>query len=108
MERAVAWTEESNDTTRCAALLVDDAVTSIRNRGYTRKTALALAAEELGLRIRRVRALLYGDPVVVLDDELARIRAAFLQHLEADANDLAARSAAARERWRRMHEGGPP
>jgi hypothetical protein len=107
MEGTVAWSEDSNDKTRRAALLVDDAVNSIRNRGHTRKTALGIAAQELGLRVRRVRALLYGDPVVVLDEELARIRAAFLRHLDEDAKDLAARSEAARERWHRMQQGDP-
>jgi hypothetical protein len=45
--------------------------------------------------------------VVVLDDELKRIRAAFIAHLDAEADHLAARSAATRERRRRMQEGGP-
>jgi hypothetical protein len=108
MERTVAWSNNShNDRTRRAALLVDDTVTHIRNRGYSRGHALRLAAQELGLRLRRARALLYGDPVVVLDDELARIRAAFLRHLEAEAQDLALRSAASRERLHRMKVGDP-
>ena len=105
METSVAWPHNSSrDRSRDAALLLDDAVTSIRNRGHTREHALRLVAQEFGLRFRRARALLYGDPVVLLDAELKRIRTAFLDHLDAEAEDLAARSAAARERRRRMLE----
>jgi hypothetical protein len=71
----------------------------------TREYALRQAAKEFGLRFRRARAILYGEPVVLLDSELARIRAAFLAHLDAEAEHLAARSAAARERLRRMRDG---
>jgi hypothetical protein len=66
----------------------------------------ARVAAELGLGLRRVRSLLYGDPVVVGDEELARLRAAFIRHLDAEAARLEARSAAARERLRR--ERGEP
>jgi hypothetical protein len=58
-----------------------------------------------GLRFRRARALLYGESVVLLDTELARMRAAFLAHLDTEAESLSARSAAARERLRRMRDG---
>jgi hypothetical protein len=94
------------DPARLAAELVDDTVTTIRNRGHTRQHALRVAARVLGLRVRRARSLLYGEPVALLDDELSRIRAAFLAHLDAEAAHLADRSAAARERLRRMREGG--
>jgi urease accessory protein UreE len=107
MERILAWPEDSKPPARLAAEYVDDAVTSIRNRGHTRQHALKLAARELGIRFRRARALVYGDPVAVLDDELAEIRAAYLRHLDAEAAHLSARSAAARERLRRMLEGEP-
>jgi G:T-mismatch repair DNA endonuclease (very short patch repair protein) len=106
MEQSVAWPQHSNDNeARRAAALLDDAVTAIRNRGHTREYALRQAAKEFGLRFRRARAILYGEPVVLLDSELARIRAAFLAHLDAEAEHLAARSAAARERLRRMRDG---
>ena len=98
----MAWSELSRDPARCAAELVDDTVTAIRNRGHTRQFALRLAAAELGLGLRRARALLYGDPVALPDTELARIRSAFLAHLDAEAAHLAARSVAIRERHRRM------
>jgi hypothetical protein len=106
MEQILTWPNDSNpDLARQAAVLVDDTVTAIRNRGHTRQHALRLAALELGLRFRRARSLLYGDPVALLDAELADIRAAFLAHLDAEAAHLSARSAAARERLRRMRAG---
>ncbi len=104
----MTWPHYSDDNAvRHAAELIDDTVTAIRNRGYTRETALRLAAMELGVRIRRAKALLYGDPVALTGDELAAIRAAYMRHLDAEAEHLAARSAAARERLRRMQGGDP-
>lgn len=106
METALAWPQLSKpaktDAARHAAELVDDTVTDIRNRGHTREHALRLAASILGLRFRRARALLYGDPVALHDEELARIRTAFLRHLDIEADHLTARSAAARARLARM------
>ena len=107
MERILTWPKDSKPAARIAAELVDDTVTAIRNRGHTRRYALRIAARELGIRLRRARSLLYGDPVTLLDAELAEIRAAFLRHLDAEAEHLAARSAAARERLARMREGDP-
>jgi hypothetical protein len=108
METSVAWPHHSDiDRTRLAAVLLDDAVTAIQNRGHTREHALRLAAQTLGLTFRRARALLYGEPVALLDEELARIRAAFLAHLDAEAAHLDARLAAVRERMQRLREGGP-
>lgn len=110
METALAWPQLSKsgaaktDAARSAAELVDDTVTDIRNRGHTREHALHVAASVLGLRYRRARALLYGDPVALHDDELARIRAAFRRHLDIEAEHLTARTAAARERLLRMAE----
>jgi hypothetical protein len=65
---------------------------------------LRLAAMELGIRLRRARSLLYGDPVTLLDAELIAIRVAFLRHLDAEAAHLAARLAAVRERMARTRE----
>lgn len=73
MERILAWPNNSKpDPARQAAELVDEAVSAIRNRGHTRQHALHLAARELGLRFRRARALLYGDPVALLDEGARR------------------------------------
>ena len=112
METALAWPKNSKthrdpDPARIAAELVDETVTAIRNRGHTRYLAARIAAAELGLGLRRLRSLLYGDPVVVADEELTRLRAAHLRHLEAEVVHLAARSAAARERLRQMTEVEP-
>lgn len=101
METALSWPNLSKpDPTRVAAEWIDDTVTAIRNRGHTRQHALRLAAVELGLSFRRARALVYGEPVALRDEELGQIRAAFLVHLDAEATQLAAREAAARERLR--------
>ena len=111
METALAWPKSSKpardpDPARVAAELVDETVNAIRNRGHTRSLAVRIAAAELGLRLRRVRSLIYGDPVVVADEELVRLRMAYVRHLESEVVQLAARSAAARERLRQMTEGG--
>jgi hypothetical protein len=110
METALAWPKSSKpardpDPARVAAELVDETVNAIRNRGHTRSLAVRLAAAELGLRLRRVRSLIYGDPVVVAEEELVRLRAAHLRHLDAEALHLAARLDAVRERCRRISEG---
>jgi hypothetical protein len=109
METALAWPKNSKthrdpDPARIAAELVDETVNAIRNRGHTRSLAVPIAAAELGLGIRRLRSLLYGDPVVVTDDELTRLRAAHLRHLNAEVAHLLTRAHAARERCRRMIE----
>ena len=104
MEHSLTWPKDSKPPARLAAEYVDEAVSAIRNRGHTRQHALRLAARELGIRFRRARALLYGDPVTLHDEELARIRAAFLRHLDAEAAHLERRLAAARDRARRMTE----
>ena len=105
METTVTWCDCSKaDPARRAAELVDDAVTAIRNRGHTREHALRMAARELGIRFRRARALIYGDPVVVFDEELARIQAGYLRHLDAEYEHLTARLDAVREQCRRFSE----
>lgn len=106
METSLAWPQNSDsEKARQAASLLDEAVTAYRNRGHTREHALRLVARMFGLRLRRARALLYGEPVLVQDDQLNRIRESFLAHLDAEAEHLAARSAKARERLRRMRDG---
>jgi hypothetical protein len=108
MERILTWPNDSRpDPDQLAAAMVDDAVTAIRNRGHTRRYAVHVAARELGLRVRRVRSLLYGYPVTLLDEELAEIRGGYLRHLDAEMAHLSARLAAARERLRRMSEDDP-
>ena len=107
METALAWPKSSKpardpDPARVAAELVDETVNAIRNRGHTRSLAVRIAAAELGLGLRRIRSLLYGDPVTVAEEELARIRDRFLTHLDIEAAQLEARSARARERRARM------
>lgn len=111
METTLAWPQLSKpaeEPARHAAELVDDVVTAIRNRGHTREHALRMAAAELGIRFRRARALLYGDPVALHDAELTLIRAAFLNHLDTEAAHLAARCEAARARLARMRAGDEP
>lgn len=103
METSLAWPHNSDaEKARRAAMLLDETVTAYRNRGHTREHALRVAARLFGLRLRRARALLYGEPVVMLDAEMAHIRAAFIAHLDAEAEHLAARAKATRERLERI------
>lgn len=85
-----------------AASLVDDAVTSIRNRGFTREHAVKQAAQSLGVPESRAKALLYGKVFAVAAEEYRSIKARFLAHLDAEAEYLSQRAEAARMRRREM------
>jgi hypothetical protein len=90
------------DGGRRAAELLDDAVSHYRNRGHTRATALGMAAKALGVTLRRAKGLVYGEPVAIDKDELDAIRAAFLDHLDEEAETLSQRLQDIRERRQRM------
>lgn len=83
---------------RNAAEIVDDAVTVLRNRGYSRQTAAREAAQWLGTSLRRVQSLLFGEPVRVNTDELADLRANYMRLLDDEARDLDRRAAQTRAR----------
>jgi hypothetical protein len=113
METALAWPKSSKpardpDPARIAAELVDETVNAIRNRGHTRSLAVHLAAAELGLGFRRIRSLLYGDPVVVTPEELVRLQVAFLGHLDTEMGQLSARLARTRELARMLADEVDP
>jgi hypothetical protein len=90
------------DAVRDAARLVDDAITNIRNRGYTREQAIAQVAERFGLPATRVKKLAYGEAYSITEDEYISIIDNFLKHLENEEEFLAAGSRAARERRAKM------
>lgn len=90
------------DGVRSLESIVSDAVLYFRNRGHRNDHAIEQVALALEMSPRRCRSLLYGEVFVTTAAELARVHAAFLRHLDAQADDLAARSEAARARRRQM------
>jgi hypothetical protein len=90
------------DLARAAAEIADDVVTAVRNRGFTRRQAVDVAAAELDTSPRRVRALLWGEPIRVFRAEYDRLCDRFAAHLEAEAQRHDKRAAALRERLRSM------
>jgi hypothetical protein len=93
------------DFTRSAAGLADEATCHIRNRGLTQRKAIPIAAQELGTSVRRLRSLLFNEPIAVARAEYDRLCDRFLAHLDAEAEQLEARAAALRERRRRLEAG---
>lgn len=92
----------ASDIVRDAAALIDDAVTALRNRGHTREHAVRQAALFFGLPESRAKGLLYGKVFALAAEEYRAIKARFLDHLDAEADYLAARSQAARARRKQM------
>ena len=103
MGQTMAWSHFSvTDDVRQASLLLDETVTSFRNRGFTRERAVALAAAALGISPRRARAILYGEVFAVMATEYRAMRRAFLEHLDDEARHLAERHAAVKARRAQM------
>ncbi len=90
------------DPLRDAMGLVDEMVTMIRNRGHTRQDAMRQAALALGISERRVKALSFGEAFAMAQDELQKIKLAYLDHLDTEADDLARRREAIREKRRQL------
>lgn len=75
-----------------------EAVRWHRRAGAKIGDALARAARDLGLSVRRVKALHYGEPVAVRADELAEARRRWLMRLDREAARLDAEVALLRAR----------
>ena len=84
------------------ARLLDDAVTDIRNRGYTREGALSRAAEWFGVTVGRAKRMVYGEAYSVTEAERAAIRRRYLDHLDEQARYYEAKLDAAKARRRQM------
>jgi hypothetical protein len=57
---------------------IDDVVTLIRNRGFTRERAVHEVAARFGMSLGRVQNAAYGRPIIVRDNnELARLRSRY-------------------------------
>lgn len=99
------WSQNSvNNLLREAAELIDDAVTMVRNRGYTREKAIDQASVSLGMSKRRVKSFLYGEAICIAIDEYQKLKDRFLDHLDNEADHLAQRSAAVRLRRKQMEQ----
>jgi len=99
MKRALARTHLSAESViRDAASLIDDVVTDIRNRGFTREQAFTQAATELGIPLRRAKKLAYGEIHKIAADEYRTIQRRFARHLDAEAKHLTSRMEAVKQR----------
>jgi hypothetical protein len=106
MESAMAWSKNSkSDLLREAMSLLDDAVSAFRNRGYARQHAVEQAALALGVSPRRARALLYGEAFAMPSEEFRAIQQRYLDHLDAEAENLNARFEAVKAKRRQMELG---
>jgi hypothetical protein len=93
------------DAVRTLESMILEAVTYFRNRGHKNEHAIEQTALALEVTPRRVKSFLYSEAFATSEDEFDRIRGAFLRHLDAQADDLAARSEAARAKRRQMELG---
>lgn len=87
---------------REVAGFVDETVTAYRNRGHGRTLAIDLAAAALGMTARRVKAIVYGEPISGSDNEFRAIHQAYLRHLGDEAAVMAARIEALRAKRREL------
>lgn len=85
-----------------AGRLVDEAVTHIRNRGYTRERAILEVANSLGLQPHRAKKLAYNEVDTLDTDEYLTILFRFQGHLDAEAQNLASRLASIKKRRRQL------
>lgn len=92
----------TDDPIRKSASLLDEAVTDIRNRGYTRDTALSHAAGIFGLTASRIKKLVYGEIVAVSEAEREAIRRQYREHLARQADYHATQLEAAKTRLQQM------
>ena len=90
------------DALREVTILLDEAVTSYRNRGHSRAVATDDAAKALGVTPRRAKALLYGESFKVTDEEHRAIKLAYLAHLDDEAAHFSAMLDAAKTKRRMM------
>lgn len=65
--------------------LLDEMVTDVRNRGYTRASALVQVADWCGLRVRRAKKLVYGEVEVRSERERRAILDGRIRHLQREA-----------------------
>lgn len=99
MRRPLSRTHYSVESLiRDAASLIDDVVTDIRNRGFTREQAFAQAAVELGLPLNRAKKLAYGELQKIAAEEYRAIQRRFEKHLDAEAKHLNTRMEAVKKR----------
>jgi hypothetical protein len=98
MSVSMTCNKPCDDHVRATEEMVFETVTYFRNRGHKRDIAIEQTALALGLSPRKTWSLFYSQPVAVLGEEYNRIRRAFANHLDEQADDLVRRSEAARLR----------
>lgn len=65
--------------------LLDEMVSDVRNRGFTRESALTQVAEWCGIRRRRAKKLVYGEAEVRSERERRAILDGRIRHLQREA-----------------------
>jgi hypothetical protein len=82
---------------RLVAGWIDEIVTLIRNRGFTREHAVHEAAARFGMSLGRVQNATYGRPITIRDQqELLRLRSRYAAALAEEDSFLLARRRALR------------
>lgn len=79
---------------------------AVRNRGHTHEHSIKLIADYYGLAARRVRCLVFGQSIKLLDSEMKHIAARFEDHLVDEGNYLRARIELMQDRLARLRAGG--
>jgi hypothetical protein len=103
MSETMTWSKVSNGDPLCGVMsLLDQVVTDYRNRGHTRTIATEEAARALGITPRRAKSLLYGEAFKVQTEEYRAIKEKYLDHLDAEAANLAARFQAIMEKRQQL------
>ncbi len=90
----------NNDGYRTVEEIVCETVTYFRNRGHRSEVAIEQAALALGLTPRKARSVFYGEAFTFLSCEIRRIRDAFVNHMEQQADEHARKAEAIREKLR--------
>lgn len=100
-----SWSKVSmTDAVRDVALWVDNVVSSYRNRGLSRTTAMVQAALALGITPRRAKSFIYSETFNVSSKEKEAIRVSYLRHLDDEAEHFRQRLEDAKERRRQILE----
>jgi len=87
---------------REVAGFVDETVTAYRNRGHGRTLAIELAAAALGMTARRVKAIIYGEPISGSVEEFEAIHGAYMRHLDDEERVMLARIEALKAKRRNL------
>lgn len=82
--------------------MLDQAVSDVRNRGYTRAQAVEDRSTWFGIAKHKLHKLIYGDVVPLSDAEARLIHERYVAHLKEEADHYTRRLEAARTRLNQL------